>query len=156
MAVKWTRDNLKSSTKTQGDFNLAHRFSVEIEGVAVGGVHKIEGLDHESEVVEYHDGDDGTTHFRPGRQKQGRLRIEKDFSSTKEFFMWRKTVIDGKVERKSISVIIHNDAGEESMRYNFFECWPSKYTGPALNARNSAHATEALEILYERFEMTTK
>src|SRR5438876_7599229 len=136
--VKFTRDALKGTTKTQGDFNLAHRFSIEIDGVAVGGVHKIEGLDHESEVVEYHDGEDGTTHYRPGRQKAGTIRVEKDFSSTKEFYTWRKAVIDGKVDRKSISVIIHNDAGEEAMRYNFFDCWPRKYIGPSLNARNSA------------------
>ena len=71
--VKWTRDTLKGSTKTQGDFNLAHRFTVEIDGVAVGGVHTIEGLEHEHEVVEYHDGDEGVTRFRPGRQKVGGL-----------------------------------------------------------------------------------
>jgi phage tail-like protein len=46
-----------------------------------------------------------------------------------------------------------NDAGEEAMRYNLYETWPVKYHGPALNARNSAHATEALEIAFETFEM---
>ena len=112
MAVTFSRDKLKGTTKTQGDFNLAHRFALEIDGVLTNGVHKIEGLDHESEVIEYHDGEDGTTHYRPGRQKAGTIRIEKDFSSTKEFDEWRKKVVDGKVERKSISVIIHNDAGE--------------------------------------------
>ena len=79
-------DSLKGSTKTQGDFNLAHRFTIEIDGVAIGGVHTIEGLEHEHEVVEYHDGDEGVTRFRPGRQKQGRIKIHRDFSATKEFF----------------------------------------------------------------------
>jgi phage tail-like protein len=153
MAVKWTRESLKGSTKTQGDFNLAHRFTMEIDGVAIGGVHTIEGLEHEHEVVEYHDGDEGTTRFRPGRTKQGRCKIVRDFSATKEFFNWRKTVTDGKVERKSVSIILLNDAGEEAMRYNLHECWPIKYHGPALNARNSSHATEAIEIAFELFEM---
>jgi phage tail-like protein len=62
-------------------------------------------------------------------------------------------VVDGKVERKSVSIILLNDAGEEAMRYNLFECWPTKYKGPDLNSRNSAHATEAIEIAYETFEM---
>ena len=151
--MKWTRDTLKASTKTQGDFNLAHRFTVEIDGVAIGGVHTIEGLEHEHEVVEYMDGDDGTTRYRPGRQKPGRIKIHRDFSATKEFFNWRKTVVNGKVERKSISIVLHNDAGEEAMRYNLHECWPTKYHGPALNSRNSAHASEALEIAFEVFDM---
>ena len=153
MVVKWTRESLKGSTKTQGDFNLAHRFTVEIDGVAVGGVHTIEGLEHEHEVVEYHDGDEGVTRFRPGRQKPGTIKITKDFSATKEFFTWRKAVMDGKVDRKSISIIILNDAGEEAIRYNLFECWPSKYYGPSLNARNSAHATEGLDIKFETLTM---
>jgi phage tail-like protein len=153
MAVKWDRKTLKGSTKTQGDFNLAHRFTIEIDGVAIGGVHTIEGLEHEHEVVEYHDGDEGVTRFRPGRQKPGTIKITRDFSATKEFYSWRKSVLDGKVDRKSISVVLLNDAGEEAMRYNLYECWPKKYHGPALNARNSAHATEALEIAFETFEM---
>jgi len=151
--AKWTRDTLKGSTKTQGDFNLAHRFNLEIDGVVVGGVNSIEGLEHEHEVVEYMDGDDKETRYRPGRQKLGTVKITRDFSATKEFFNWRKTVLDGKVERKSVSIIMLNDAGEEAMRYNLFECWPKKYHGPALNSRNSSHATEAIELAFETFEM---
>jgi phage tail-like protein len=153
MPVKWTRESLKGPTKTQGDFNLAHRFNVEIDGVVVGGCHTVEGLEDEHEVVEYNDGDDTTTHFRPGRQKKSRVKIIRDFSATKEFFNWRKTVTDGKVERKSVSIIVLNDAGDEAMRYNLYECWPVKYYGPALNSRNSAHATEALELAFETSDM---
>ena len=153
MPVKWTRDALKATTKTQGDFNLAHRFTLEIDGVSIGGVHTIEGLSHEHEVVEYHDGDEGVTRFRPGRQKPGTIKITRDFSATKEFFTWRKSVVDGKVDRKSISIVLLNDAGEEAMRYNLYECWPKAYHGPSLNARNSAHATEALDVAFETFEM---
>lgn len=32
-------------------------------------------------------------------------------------------------------------------------CWPLKWTGPALNARNSAHASEVVEVSYETFEL---
>src|SRR5437588_5143583 len=152
MVVKWTRESLKGTTKTQGDFNLAHKFTVEIDGVMVGGVHTIEGLEHEHEVVEYHDGDEliaferGEAH-RPGRQKPGRITIEKDWSSTKEFFNWRKAVVDGKTERKSISIVFHTDAGEEK-RYNFFDCFPTEYFEPSPDAKNSGHAIEKIEISY--------
>jgi len=153
MAVKWTRDSLKGSTKTQGDFNLAHRFTIEIDGVAIGGVHSIEGLEHEHEVIEFGDGDNITTQFRPGRPKPGSVKITRDFSATKEFWTWRKSVLDGKVDRKSVSIVLLNDAGEEAMRYNLYECWAKKYHGPSLNSRNSAHATEAIEIVFETMEM---
>jgi phage tail-like protein len=153
MAVKFGRDSLKGTTKTQGDFNLSHKFNVEIDGVTVGGVNRVDGLEHEHEVVEYQDGDDMTTHFRPGRQKPGRVTIERDWSSTKEFFNWRQTVINGKVERKSVSVIFMNDAGEESMRVNLFDCYATKWKGPSLNSKSSGHAAETIEIMFERMEL---
>jgi len=56
------------------------------------------------------------------------------------------------IERKSISVIFHNDAGEEAGRMNLFNCWPGGYKGPALNAKSSAHATEKIEISFETME----
>jgi phage tail-like protein len=153
MAVKFGRDSLKGTTKTQGDFNLSHKFNVEIDGVTVGGVHRVDGLEHEHEVVEYQDGDDMITHFRPGRQKPGRVTIERDWSSTKEFFNWRQTVINGKVERKSVSIIFMNDAGEESMRVNLFDCYPTKWKGPSLNSKSSGHAAETIELMFERMEL---
>ena len=153
MTVKFGRNELKGPTKTQGDFNLANKFTVELDGLLVGGINRVDGLEHEHEVVEYQDGDDMTTHFRPGRQKPGRVTIEKDWSSTKEFFNWRQTVVNGKVDRKSVSICFHNDAGEESMRVNLFDCYPTKWKGPALNSKNSAHATESIEIMFERMEL---
>jgi phage tail-like protein len=153
MPVQWTRQKLQGTTKTMGDPNQAHRFTIECDGVTIGGVHTIEGLEHETEVIEHGDGDNITSMYRPGRQKQGRIKIIRDFSATKEFIDWRKTVIDGKVSRKSLSVVMLADDGTEAIRYNFFECWPSKYIGPSLNSRNSANATEALEIVFETMEM---
>jgi phage tail-like protein len=153
MAVLWTRPKLAGTTKTQGDPNQAHRFTVEIDNVTVGGIHTVEGLEFENEVIEYHDGDNGVTQFRPGRQKQGRVKITRDFSATKEFMTWRQTVVDGKVARKSVSIVMLADDGTEAIRYNLYEAWASKYIGPTLNARNSANATEAIEIVFETMEM---
>jgi phage tail-like protein len=153
MAVLWTRPKLQGSTKTMGDPNQAHRFTVEIDNVTVGGITTVEGLEFEHEIIEYHDGDNSVTQFRPGRQKQGRVKFTRDFTSTKEFMSWRQTVVDGKVARKSVSIVILADDGTEAVRYNLYECWASKYFGPSLNARNSANATEAIEIVFETFEM---
>jgi phage tail-like protein len=153
MAVTFGRDKLKGTTKTQGDFNLANYFSVEIDGVIVAGVHSVEGFETETDVVEFKDGEDRTIHTRPGNHKPGKITITKDWSNTSEFYKWRKAVLDGKVERKSISIIFQNDAQEEAGRINLFQCWPTKWKGPALNAKNSGHATEILEISWETMEL---
>lgn len=153
MAVTFGREKLKATTKTQGDFNLSNRFSFEIEGVIVAGVHTIDGLESETDVVEYKDGEDGTSHTRPGNHKPGKMTVTKDWSNTSEWYKWRKAVLTGKVDRREISVIFHNDAGEEAGRMNFGSCWPSKWLGPSLNARSSGHATEKLEISWETMDL---
>jgi phage tail-like protein len=153
MPVQWTRQKLQGSTKTMGDPNQAHRFTVECDGVTIGGIHTVEGLEIENDVIEYHDGDNGVTQFRPGRQKQGRVKLIRHFSATKEFFEWRKTVMDGKVARKSLSIVMLADDGTEAIRYNLYEAWPLKYFGPTLNSLNSQNANEAIEIVFETMEM---
>ncbi len=131
----------------------ATSFRIEFDGVAVPAVQSIDEFETESEVVMYIDGNESVEHFRPGNHKPGKMTVTTDWSNTSEFFSWRKTVLDGKVDRKSVSIVFLNDAGAEMGRINLYECWPSKWTGPALNARNSGHATEALEIVWETMEL---
>ena len=153
MAIKFSRDTLKGLTKNSGDFHLSHRFGLEIDGVTVGGVHKVDGIEFEAEVVEYNDGEDMATHCRPGVLKPGKIIVERDFSSTKEFYQWRSAVINGRTERRSVSVIFQNDKGDEAKRINFFQCFPAKWHGPSLNSKASGHATEKLEIIFEEYSL---
>ena len=153
MAMTFGREKLKATTKTQGDFTLSNRFSFEIDGVLVAGVHTVTGLQSETELVEYKDGESGVMQTRPGNHKPGKMTVTKDWSNTSEWFKWRKAVLDGKVDRRSISVIFHNDAGEESGRMNFFNCWPAVWYGPDLNAKTSGHSTEKMDISWETCEL---
>jgi len=153
MAVKFSRDVLKGTTKNSaGDFNQQSRFSVEIEGVTIGGVHRVDGLEHENEMVTYQDADDPHQRIRPGRQRVGTLTLERDWSSNTEFMDWFKKVYEGNVERKSISIVYLSDDGTESSRVNLHECWPKKWRLSGLNARASGHVSEALEIMYEKVD----
>ena len=129
-----------------------HRFSLEIDGVLVAGVHSIDAMDSVSDVA-FATSVGGGVSAQPGAITDQSIRVGKDWSGTKEFIEWRKTVIDGKVDRKSISVIFQNDAGQEVARINLFNCWPSMYQGPALNAKSSGHATETITLVYETFEL---
>lgn len=118
------------------------RFSFEIDGVMISGVEPIEGIDELLELAR----------TRPGNHKPGKMTVTKDWSNTSEWYKWRKAVLDGKTDRRSISVIFHNDAGEEAGRLNFHECWPTDYTEPDENARSSGHAQESITLVYENFD----
>jgi phage tail-like protein len=153
MAVKFNRETLKGLTKNSGDFFLSHKFGLEIDGVTVNGIHKVDGIAFEAEVVEYNDGEDPQTHCRPGQLKPGKIVVERDQGNDKAFFIWRKAVVDGKTDRRSISVTFHSDKGDEARRINFFNCFPVKWQGPSLNSHSSGHATERVEIVFEEMKM---
>ena len=90
---------------------------------------------------------------RPGNHKPGKITITKDWSNTLEWYNWRKKVLDGKTDRRSISIIFHDDAGAEVGRMNFYNTWPIKHVLPSFNAKNSGHATEQLHISWETHEI---
>jgi phage tail-like protein len=131
-----------------GQFN----FKVEIEGVTQGAFKNVEGLDSETEVVEYQDGDDIIARKRPGRTKYSNVTLKRGYINTDELWNWRKKVIEGKVERKSGSVILCADDGSEIVRYNFFEAWPSKWKGFTLDGKGGDVTVEEVELAVEKIE----
>ena len=109
-------------------------------------------MDSETEVIEYQDGEDIVLRKRPGRTKYSNLTLKRGYINTDELWKWRKAVIDGKVERKSGSVILCGDDGGEIMRYNFFEAWPSKWKGFTLDGKGTDVNVEEMELAIERLD----
>ncbi len=131
-----------------GSFN----FKVEIEGVTVGAFRNVEGMDSETEVIEYQDGDDTIARKRPGRTKYSNVTLKRGYTNSDELWTWRKKVIEGVVERKSGSVILCDDAGDEIMRYNFYEAWPCKWKGFTLDGKGADVMVEEIEMAVEKIE----
>jgi phage tail-like protein len=150
---KNTREALKAAAKNSGgDFLQQSRFTVEIDGVTTGGVMKVGGLEHEHETIVYQDADDHFSRLRPGRQRVGTLVLDRMWANG-EFYDWFKTVYDGNVQRKSISIVYLTDDGTESSRVNLHDCWPKKWRLNGLNSRTSGQIVESLEIMFERVEL---
>ncbi|MBI2176296.1 phage tail protein [Candidatus Woesearchaeota archaeon] len=56
------------------------------------------------------------------------------------------------VERKSGSIIVLDRAGQETMRYNFFDAFPVKWRGPALDTKGDVHTVEELVLAVGNIE----
>lgn len=143
---------LKADNRRDHDHIGGFNFRVEIDGISAGAFKNVEGLDAETEVVEYQDGEDLTLRKRPGRTKYSDIVLKKGYISSPDLWNWRQTVITGKVARKSGSVILLNDHGAEVMRYNFFEAWPKKWKGMTLDGKGTDAAVEEIELAVERIE----
>ena len=129
-----------------------YNFKIEIDGVTQGAFKAVDGLDSETEVISYQDGDDLTERKRPGLTKYSNIVLKRGYVNTDELWEWRRKVVKGKVERKSGSIIVCNDAGEEILRFNFFEGWPCKWKGFSLDGKGSDNAIEEIELAIEHVE----
>jgi phage tail-like protein len=123
---------------------------LEIEGLGVAGFSECSGLDTTSDPIEYRDGtEDITVRKLPGLKKYSNIVLKRGYTQSKELWDWRKKVMDGKTERQSGSIVLLDEARADAMRWNFTAGWPTKWSGPTLNAKNNEVAIETLEIAVE-------
>lgn len=128
----------------------AYNFLIEIDGITRAGFRECSGLDATQDPVEYREGTDSLTPRKlPSINKYSNISLKWGITDDAELWDWRKTCMDGKVERKNGSIVLLNDAGEEKLRWNFIEAWPTKWTGPSFNATGAEVAIEALDIAHE-------
>ncbi len=151
---KSTKKEVKAMpTGARKDPYRKYNFLVEIDGITQAGFMECSGLESETEVIEYREGNEpNTVRLLPGLTFYTNILLRDGVSESKELYNWRKTVIDGVTVRKNGSIILLNDKREEVARWNFREGWPSRMSGPDLHAIDSDIAIEELEICHEGFE----
>jgi phage tail-like protein len=104
------------------------------------------------DVVTFADGSDLVVRKRPGRVRYSNLVLRRGYLGNDELWEWFKRVADGRVERRSGSIILTGGDGSEILRYNFFEGWPCRWKSFELDASVSHALVEELEIAIERIE----
>jgi phage tail-like protein len=138
-------------TAARTDPYRGYNFKLEIDGIQKGGFRECSGVDATSDPVEYREGDEKvyTTRKLPGLVKYSNIVLKWGITDDQSLWDWRKKTIDGKTERKNGSVVLMNEAGEEKLRWNFVNGWPTKWTGPSFNATSNDVGIETLEIAHE-------
>jgi phage tail-like protein len=143
-----------AATGDRNDPYSSFNFVVEIDGVIVGGFAECGGLTTETDVIEYRNGDeDITVRKLPGKAKYTNITLKRGYTASRELWEWRRQVIGGRTQRKSGTVQLLDEARQPALKWNFREGWPSKWEGPALNAKNNEVAIESLEIAHEGLEL---
>jgi len=141
-------------TGDRDDPLLSFNFIVNIQGIEIG-FSEISGLTSESNVVEYRNGTETNTPRKlPGQVKYSSINFKRGMTPNgKDVWKWRKTVIDGKTERRSGTITLLDEAREAKLVWRFYEGWPSKLEGPGLNATDNKVAIESMEISHEKVEI---
>jgi len=142
------------ATGSRTDPLTGYHFYLEIDGIVQAQFRECSGLDSESNIIEYKEaGKGGVTVIKkvPGEMKWSNIVLKRGITDLMELWEWRTKVEEGQVKdaRKSGSIVLYDQADTEVARWNFTEAWPSKITGPQLNANNNDIAIEEITLAHE-------
>jgi phage tail-like protein len=132
-----------------GNFN----FLVEIDGITRAAFHDVTGFDSTIDVIEHREGGENTTTRKlPGLTKFSNIVLKWGITDDRQLYEWHRDAIQGTVQRRNGSIVGLDRRGNEVMRWNFFNAWPSKYDAPDFNAEGNDIAIETLELAHEGLE----
>ncbi len=129
-------------------------FGLDLSGKLVGLFTEVGGLGSETEVIEHKVVDSlGRDVIRkiPGRTKFNDITLKRGVTAALDMWEWRKLVEDGKIDSARVngSVIMYDQTHSEVARWNFENMWPSKISGPQMQADSNNYAVEEITITFD-------
>ncbi len=133
----------------------AYNFKLVIQGVVQGHFTKVEGLGLKIDRILYRaGGENSTVRVIPGQVEYTPVTLKYGLTDSTEMLQWLFKAVDGKVERRNVSIAMLNDAGSvEVRRWNLLGAWPCDWFGAPLDALGKDLAIESLSIAYDRLEL---
>jgi phage tail-like protein len=126
------------------------RFYVEVDSKKEAVFTEVSGLSMEMTLEDIEEGGNNEfVHRMPGRCKVGNLTLKRGMTTSNDFLQWSVKVAQGTIEKKHVSVVLYNVDGTESMRWNFDNAYPVKWSGPQFKADDTAVAVETIELAHE-------
>jgi phage tail-like protein len=133
---------------------IAFRFKVEIDSTIQAGFSECSGLQVETELEDVREGGvNDYLHKLPKGSKYINLTLKHGITDSDVLWNWHRDVVNGKLQRKMISVVLLNARNEERWRWNFKDAYPVKWVGPEFKADGNAVAIETLELAHHGFDV---
>jgi phage tail-like protein len=127
----------------------AYRFRVEIQNLQVGGFTEISGLEREVQLEDYREGGiNDYTHKLATVTKYPNLTLKRGLADAAELWQWHQDVVNGKIERRQITVLLVDTLGQDRWRWVIEKAFPVKWAGGAFNATASAVFVESVEFAH--------
>lgn len=123
-------------------------------GLVLGGFTECTGLDASLQIEDYIEGGENTyVHKFPTRITWGNITLKRGITLSEDLWNWHLGFVQGKGKRQDGLIVLSNDQQLPLKTWIFKRGMPMKWTGPALNATQSAVAIESLEIAHEGLEL---
>ena len=125
------------------------RFRVEILGLQVGGFSQVTGLERDVQIEDYREGGlNDYTHKLATVTKYQNLTLKRGLADAIDLWQWHQDVVNGKIERRQINIVLLDSLGNEKWRWVFEKAYPVKWSGAEFNASSSAVFVETVEFVH--------
>jgi phage tail-like protein len=136
---------------------VAFKFALEIEGKLTGYFTNVSGIGSETETIEQkvvNDAGETMIYKIPGRHSWTEITLKRGVTSNLDIWQWRKDVLEGKIDkaRTNCSIAALAQDNSEVARWNFTNAWPTKVTGPEMDAGGADYMVEEVTIVHEGVE----
>lgn len=126
-----------------------YNFIVEIEGIIAAGFTEVSGLSMQTEVDTIKEGGvNDYEHKLPRGIKYTDITLKRGLVDW-ELWAWYRSTVHGTIERKSGIISLRDHSGNTVSRWFFFDAFPVKWEGPALNAATNTVASETLVLTHQ-------
>ena len=140
-------------TNARNDPFLAFRFEIRLDDLPPAGFSECTGLQLETEVQDYPEGGLNAYLLKfPGRTKQANLTLRRGIVD-RQLWDWYYDITQGVVKLRNGTIAVHDPAGRDLvMEWRFWRAFPTKWSGPDLNAIQNNIAVETLELCHQGLE----
>jgi phage tail-like protein len=129
------------------------RFRVEILGLQVGGFSQVTGIEREVQTEDFREGGlNDYTHKLATVTKYQNLSLKRGLADAAELWQWHQDVVNGRIERRQITVLLQDSLGNDKWRWIFAGAYPVKWSGTELNAATNAVFVESVEFAHSGFK----
>ncbi len=152
---------------------LGYRFVLELGFVQVAGFSECTGLSLETKLMEYREGGRNVGPLKfPEVGAVNNITLKRGMvtgANVDTLMNWHLDGMRGTFDRnanpnkrkaspdedidKRCAIVLQDEAGTETKRWNLVRAFPAKWTGPDLKAMTSDVAIETLELAYEALEL---
>jgi len=136
---------------------VAFKFALEIEGKLTGYFTNVSGIGSETETIEQKvvsETGEAFIYKIPGRHTWTEITLKRGVTSNLDIWNWRKDVMQGGIDkaRTNCSIVALAQDNSEVARWNFINAWPTKVTGPEMDAGGADYMVEEVTIVHEGVE----
>ena len=132
----------------------SYNFKLLINGRTEAHFTKCTGLTTKVEPINYREHGTGELVRRiRGPMDFGNVTLQYGMTNSQELREWLINAASGKIELKSVSIILLSSSGSnEMMHWNLSDAWPSQWQGAPLDMTTNEMAIESLTLVFENAE----